>query len=331
MNKSPLEWKVGLFVLIGLVLLAVLLLQFSKGTTFLRPTYRILLHSENVGGLKARAQVLMAGVQVGTVSGLLLGPQGTNVTITLRIYSQYDIYTNAHFVLEQSGFLGDQYVAIVPSNNQGEKFADGSDAYADAPLDLQKVARSAAGFLQHIDSAATNINDALNDARRTVLSAPALTNLSTTFANFHRVSERSLAIVDNVNALVETNRPSISASVSNLLFFSEQLNQSASALRELLATNSPEIETAVKNIASSTDTVKTLLDGVQEGKGLAGQLLENDQIAANVSQIVSNLSITTSNLNRLGLWGILWQRKTPGTNAPRSVSRPLTSPKNPLD
>jgi hypothetical protein len=77
--------------------------------------------------------------------------------------------------------------------------------------------------------------------------------------------------------------------------------------------------------------VKTLLDGVQEGKGLAGQLLENDQIAANVSQIVSNLSITTSNLNRLGLWGILWQHKTPGTNAPRSVSRPLTSPKNPLD
>jgi phospholipid/cholesterol/gamma-HCH transport system substrate-binding protein len=331
MNNSRLEWKVGLFVLIGLALLAILLLQFSKGTTFFRPTYRVLLHAENVGGLKTRAQVLMSGVQVGTVSGLQLGPHGTNVTITLRIFSQYEIYTNAHFVLEQSGFLGDQYVAIIPSLNQGERLADGSDAYADAPLDLQKVARSAAGLLEHIDSAATNINDALNDARRTVLSARALTNLSTAFDNFHQVSERSLTMVDNVNALVETNRPSISASVSNLLCFSEQINQAAGAVRELVATNSPAIEAAVKNIQSSTATLKNLLDGVQEGKGLAGKLLENEQFAANVSQIVSNLSITTSNLNRLGLWGILWQHKPPRTNLPPTISRPLTSPKNPAN
>ena len=102
-------------------------------------------------------------------------------------------------------------------------------------------------------------------------------------------------------------------------------------MRELVATNSPEIDAAVKNIESSTATLKKLLDGVQAGKGLAGNLLENEQIAANVSQIVSNLSITTSNLNRLGLWGILWQHKPPRTNAPAPAPRPLTAPKNPFD
>src|SRR5262245_22215241 len=91
MSESRLEWKVGLFVFIGLVLIAALLLQFSKGTTF-RPGYQILLRASNVGGLKTRAQVLMAGVQVGSVSDIKLGPQGTNVTITLRIYSQYVIH-----------------------------------------------------------------------------------------------------------------------------------------------------------------------------------------------------------------------------------------------
>ena len=38
-------------------------------------------------------------------------------------------------------------------------------AQAEAPLDMQEVARSAAGFLVHIDSAATNINEPSNDAR----------------------------------------------------------------------------------------------------------------------------------------------------------------------
>jgi virulence factor Mce-like protein len=331
MDKSRLEWKVGLFVFIGLVLLAALLLQFSKGLMLFHPHYDILLKATSVGGLKPRAQVLMSGVQVGTISRIQLAPDGKSVTLTLRIYQQYQIYKNARFVIEQSGFLGDQYVAILPTSNEGPKFASGDETKAEAPLDMQEVARSAAGFLQHIDSAATNINDALVEARRTVLSARALTNLSATFDNLHHASERALSIVDNVNALVESNRPSITVSVSNLLYFSDQINQAASAVRKLVATNSPEIDTAVKNIGSSTATLKQLLDGVQEGKGLAGNLLENEQIATNLSRIVDNLSITTSNLNRLGLWGILWQHKPPRTNEPPSVPRTLSSPKNPFD
>jgi phospholipid/cholesterol/gamma-HCH transport system substrate-binding protein len=331
MKPSRLEGKVGLFVFIGLILLAVLLLEFSKGLTFFRPTYDILLNASTVSGLKPRAQVLMSGVQVGTVSNIQLAPDGKSVNITLRIYRQYQIFKDARFVIEASGFLGDQYVAILPTKNEGPMFGPGGGAAkAEAPLDMQELARSAAGFIVHIDSAATNINNALSDARRTILSARALTNLSVTFDNFHRASERAQAIVDKVDALVESNRTSITVSVSNLLYFSGQINQAALAARELVATNSPEINNAVKNLDASTATLKQLLDGVQQGKGLAGNLLENEQIAANVSQIVDNLSITTSNLNRLGLWGILWQHKPPGTNEPPEVSRPLTSPKNPF-
>ena len=259
-----------------------------------------------------------------------LAPDGKSVTITLRLYRSYEIHKDARFVIEQSGFLGDQYVAIRPTNNEGPVFGPGDEARAEAPLDLQEVARTAAGFLQHIDSAATNVNDALSEARRTVLSVRALTNLSATFDNLHAVSERSLGIADNVGTLVESNRTAIAASVSNLLFFSEQINQSAAVVRDLLATNSPGIEESVRNIESSTATLKKLLDGVQEGRGLAGNLLENEEMAANVSQIVSNLSITTSNLNRLGLWGILWQHKPPRTNCACPIAGAVDRPQEPL-
>jgi hypothetical protein len=57
----------------------------------------------------------MSGIQVGTVSALRLAPDGKSVTITLRLYRPYQIHTDARFVFEQSGFLGDQYVAIVPT------------------------------------------------------------------------------------------------------------------------------------------------------------------------------------------------------------------------
>src|SRR5882757_7151453 len=119
MSKKRLEIKVGGFVLLCLIVLAVLLLQFSKGTTFFRPTYTIYLKVSNVGGLRSRAAVLMAGVQVGTVAQTQLSPEGTNVTVALKIYKPYVIYQSARFTIEQSGFLGDQFVAIYPNGNTG--------------------------------------------------------------------------------------------------------------------------------------------------------------------------------------------------------------------
>src|SRR5207253_9669839 len=110
MSKPRLEWRVGLFVLIGLVILAGLLIQFSKGLTLLPGnTYTIKMRASNVGGLKKRAAVLMSGVQVGVVGDIKLGPAGTNVSIFLTIYNEYKIHKDARFLIEQSGFLGDQY------------------------------------------------------------------------------------------------------------------------------------------------------------------------------------------------------------------------------
>ena len=332
MNKGRYEWKVGLFVLIGLVLLAALLLQFSKGTTFFRPTYRILLRAPNVGGLKMRSQVLMAGVPIGTVADIQLAPSGRNVIITLRLFSQFKIHKDARFLIEQSGFLGDQYVAIMPAQNLGPTYREGDLAETEAPFNLQEVARSAAGFIQRVDETAKMLNDAIGDVRRFVLNEQTLTNLSAAVVNLRSASERALVTLDSFDSLVASNRPALSSSGSNLVMFSEQMNQFANGLTGVLATNSDQIHAAVKNIESSTEVLKNVLDELQAGKGLAGTMLKNEQLAASVEQIANNLSITSSNLNRLGLWGILWQHKPPRTNAPSlEGNRVLSTPKDPFE
>src|ERR1017187_2082641 len=150
MDKSRLETKVGLFVFIGLALLAVLLIQFSKGTSIFRGTYELRLHASNVGGLKPRASVLLSGVQVGGVSDIQIAEDGKSVTIVLKIYKSRKIYHDARFVIEQSGFLGDQYVAIIPTENQGEVLTNNAVVDCQEPFNLLEVARSASGFIQRI-------------------------------------------------------------------------------------------------------------------------------------------------------------------------------------
>jgi phospholipid/cholesterol/gamma-HCH transport system substrate-binding protein len=314
MDKKRLEWRVGLFVFIGLVGLALLLLQFSKGTSLFKPTYDLFLKAKNVGGLKTRAAVLMAGVQIGTVTDIKLIPQGTNVTITLKIYSQYEIRKDARILIEQSGFLGDQYVAVVPTLNQAEPWKAGDHPTAEEPFSIGEVARSAAGFLQRVDQTTKSLDEAIADVRRLVLNEQTLTNLSATVGNARLASERAVVTVNNINSLVETNSQSVAFAVSNVVFFSQQINQFAGGLEEVLATNSTELATSMKNIESSTVALKTVLEDVQAGKGLAGTVLRNDQLAANVNTIAANLTITTSNLNRLGLWRFLWHKEVVETN-----------------
>src|SRR5690349_13865921 len=194
MSKSRLEWRVGLFVLIGLTLLAGLLVEFSKGVTFFRPTYVIYLEASNVGGLKPSASVLMSGVQVGTVSDIQLAPDGKSVTITLRLYKQYEIHKDAEFIIDQSGFLGDQFVAIQPTENKKEPFHDQDHAEAQAPFNLQEFTRSATGFILRIDETVKKLDDALSNVTRLALNPETLTNLSMAVSNLRAFSERALNV-----------------------------------------------------------------------------------------------------------------------------------------
>jgi phospholipid/cholesterol/gamma-HCH transport system substrate-binding protein len=321
MEKSRLETQVGLFVLVGLVLLAVLLIQFSKGTSLFRGHYELRLHASSVGGLKPRASVFLAGVPVGSVSDIKLAPDGRSVTIFLDIYKSCKIYHDARFVIEQSGFLGDQYVAIIATSNSPPLLANGADVPCEEPFNLQEVARSASGFIRRIDDTAKKLDASVTDLRRVVLNEQTLTNFSAAINNVRSFSEQALGAVSDINALILTNGPQVNFAVSNIVFFSQELNHLAGMADEVLATNRTDINLTVKNIESSSEVLKSLLKDIQSGKGLAGTVMQNEQLATNMQAVVNNLAVATSNLNRLGLWRFLWHREPLPANPPPPAAR----------
>ena len=316
MEQKRLETKVGLFVFVGLALLALLVIQFSKGTSLFHGTYELRLHASNIGGLKERAGVLLAGVQVGSVSDIQLADDGKSVTILLKIYKNFNIYSDARFVIEQSGFLGDQYVAIVPTANQGSFLTNGAPVNCEPPFNLQEVARSTAGFVNRIDETAQKLDASITDLRRVVLNENTLSNFSMSMNNLRTVSEQAMGTMDGINAIIATNGSQVGLAVSNVLLFSQELMSLAGSAGGLLATNGPEITASVQNVKSSTDDLKKMMEDLQSGRGLAGTLLQNEQLATNMQAIANNLSVATSNLNRLGLWHFLWHKEPLRTNAP---------------
>lgn len=315
MRKSGLELKVGVFVLVCLFLAALLMLQFGKGTTFFRPTYQILLNAKNVGGLKARASVLVAGVQVGTVTKNQLSEDGKSVTITLKIFGEFKIYPDARFVIEQSGFLGDQYVAVYPTANEGEPMHEGSLATAREPFNLQEAAQSAKGFIDGVNATARKLDAAVDDIRRLVLNETTLSNLAVSVTNLRQVTEEARATVTEVRQLVASNATPASLAVSNLVAFSERLDRIGDSAQAIVNSNKPTIAMILGNIQASSESLTNIIGNINAGHGLVGKLLSDEELGTNFAATVSSLSQTSSNLNQLGLWRLFFP-KHPAKPAP---------------
>lgn len=313
MNNSRLEWKVGLFVFLSLALAAALIMKFSKGTSLLTKTYEILLTTSNVGGIRPGASVLMAGVPVGSVRAIQLDESGKIVTIYVQILSRFRIHQDARITIEQAGFLGDQYIAITPVANEKPVLRPGESVHVEEPFNLQEVARSAAGLLRRVDQTAAKLNQAVGRIDQTLLSEQTLTNLSAAVGNFRVVSDRALSTLHGVDELVQTNSHPLSTAISNLLTFSELLDQVTEELQLTIATNRLEVTTAIQNVQRGTVHLNALLGDLQAGKGLAGSVLKDEHLQFQFASTINNLSLLSSNLNQHGL---LWR--------PRSI-RPYTN------
>jgi ABC-type transporter Mla subunit MlaD len=236
---------------------------------------------------------------------------------------------SASRTIEQSGFLGDQYIAVEPTTNALPVFKHLETARAADPFNLQEAARKATGFIERLDTMAEKLDASLVDLRRNLLNEYTLTNLAATAANLRLASANAILAVSNINLFVASNAPAYAASGSNLMQFSQQLKELAASLSVMIETNSPGIHQSVQNVEGATASLKSMMEDAQAGKGLVGKLLVDEAMARDVGDISHNLSLTSSNLNRLGLWGILWARKPPQTNAP--MTKTLTSPKDSVD
>ena len=127
----------------------------------------------------------------------------------------------------------------MPTKNQGDVFHDQDVAEAEAPFNIQEVARSAGSFLRRVEETADRLNDAIADIRRLALNDQTLTNLSIAVGNLRTVSERAISAVNGLNGLVLPMLRRLSTSGSNLVIFSEQLTNFGADLSQVSPPTAP--------------------------------------------------------------------------------------------
>lgn len=120
---------VGVFVAIGIASLFMLAMKVSNISAFADTQgYELTLNFENIGGLKVRSPVTMAGVVIGRVSDISFDKEIYEAKVTVKIESQYNnIPEDTSASIFTSGLLGEQYIGLEPGGSdvylkQGDKF-----------------------------------------------------------------------------------------------------------------------------------------------------------------------------------------------------------------
>jgi phospholipid/cholesterol/gamma-HCH transport system substrate-binding protein len=103
-----------MFVAAGIAALFMLAMKVSNLAEFSeKDGYKVVAEFENIGGLKVRSAVTMAGVRVGRVANISLDPESYNARVTLSLYSEFDnIPLDSSASIFTAGLLGEQYIGL---------------------------------------------------------------------------------------------------------------------------------------------------------------------------------------------------------------------------
>ena len=127
--SRAIEIWVGLFVAISLVALFFVAMQVSNLAELrtAQGSYKVMARFENIGGLKVRAPVSVAGVVVGRVSHVGFDNKTYEAIVEMRIDPAYDtlpVDTSASILT--AGLLGEQYIGLSPGGAD-EHLKDGDE------------------------------------------------------------------------------------------------------------------------------------------------------------------------------------------------------------
>ena len=163
-KKENLEFKVGLFVLLAVAILAYMVLR--AGDLYLRPGYTVHLIFDTVSGIDKGSPIRLAGVPVGEVkrTRALRNTDGKmNVEVEAFIDEGVLIETDADMRVATMGFLGEKYIEIHPGTPGAEAVPRGGTLVGKQLTGMDDLFDSGQQLIKKMEYAVEDIREVTGD------------------------------------------------------------------------------------------------------------------------------------------------------------------------
>jgi phospholipid/cholesterol/gamma-HCH transport system substrate-binding protein len=309
MAQRKLTWaelRVGLFVLVALVILAMGIFYVTGAQGFWVPKYRYRAYLPEVEQLQYGAPVSLDGVIVGNVESISLTPHPPdkqhNVTVVMRINQKYheQIRTDSTASLVTQGLLGNRYVSVTRGLTGAEIPPGGVVASGQVP-EISDVVQRGYDVVQNLGVLSTQINDMVAQVRK----GEGTIGKFMTDSSFYNHLNGSAAKIEALVTSVEEGNGTAGKLVASDELYNKvnsavaKVDDVVGAIRDQKGTMGrlvydPAIAENVKGIAEKGNG---LLADVRAGKGSLGKFATDDTAYNNLRDASANVRDATAKLD----------------------------------
>lgn len=142
-KETGFTWKLGMFVLVGLVLFVITIYFVGKQKNLFGSTFRLKTKFRSVSGLEIGNNVRFSGINIGTVSDIQLATD-TSVIVELLIKEdvQKFIKTDASASIGSDGLMGDKVLTIYPGTTGKGMAKDNDEIVSKKAVEMEDVMSS---------------------------------------------------------------------------------------------------------------------------------------------------------------------------------------------
>ena len=139
MKRASLELAVGIFVLIGLACVGYLTVRLGSLDFFENDHYIVNARFQSVTGLKAGANIEIAGVRVGLVDDISLDLVEQVAMVRMRIKKKVVLTDDVIASIKTAGLIGDKYIKLSPGGSDVVLEPGDTIIETESALDVEEI------------------------------------------------------------------------------------------------------------------------------------------------------------------------------------------------
>ncbi|HYF33669.1 MAG TPA: MlaD family protein [Prosthecobacter sp.] len=298
------EVLVGMFLFVGMLMLAGIILQFGSVREWFRDTYPLRIAFPNASGIKESAPVYLGGSKVGKVSKHpQLNDTFSGVIIDVEIFDDIDIPADSIFAIGTAGLMGDALVEIKPSGKPTTQFIPHNydriiegkvGGLSDLQNTAEQVSKKLEVVLDDIRSAMADVKEALVKVNKDALSPETVKHFKDSMQHLHQTMERvDQKVINDENAGnlkvalsdIKDAATSFKASAKNVETQTARLAGMFDKLEPALA----KTDGVMASIKSAADSFTVTAKGISSNRGLLNALLNDMELKTDFKDLISNM------------------------------------------
>lgn len=290
------ELKVGLIALATIVAF-IWLFNFLKGKNLFSPTYSYYVIYNEVNGLTETNPVEINGYRAGVVQTIeFIDDYSGRLLVKLSVDKDYTLPENTVAEITPASLIAGMKIRLIFGNGPGS-YVHGDTIQGRVETSILKRAEDEliplkdkiSQLLLNLDSVLTGIND--------ILSPEFTANVRKTMANL----ENTTSAVDKI---VSDRDAGLPAMVADLSKFSSMLSENSEAMGNTIqnlklisdSIAAADLYSTVLNLKATLEQTSELMEGLNQGKGTAGQVLTNDSLYVNLNSSIKSLDLLLQDL-----------------------------------